>query len=173
MTWFTHKTIAIAGALALEASPLGLFATLIGSILPDLTDKTLAMGNKRQWRHIHRQSSHWFGWYLSLIVIGLISFPFRSFELPPIVIQFFSEMTLWVGFGGITHVLLDGLTPMGIPMLPFGSKQRIGFNLISTGGIGERVFLFIALSFIILQYNWSKQIIYRICYHIKPIIFPH
>lgn len=156
MKWFTHKAIAIAGALAFEASPSGLFATIIGSILPDLTDKAFAMGNKQQWERIHRQASHWVGWYLLLMILGLVNFPLKHFALSPIANQLLSEVMLWVGFGGITHVLLDSLNPMGIPMWPFGSKKRIGFKLISTGSFGELVFLIISISFIISQYNWSK-----------------
>ena len=158
MKWFTHKAIAIAGALALEASPPGLFATLVGSILPDLADRTFAMGNKQQWRRIHRQTSHWMGWYLLFMILGLMNFPLKHFALSPIANQLFSEIMLWVGFGGITHVLLDSLTPMGIPMWPFGSKKRIGLSLISTGSVGELVFLIISISCIISQYNWSKML---------------
>ena len=142
MKWFTHKAIAIAGALALEASPPGLFATLVGSILPDLADRTFAMGNKQQWRRIHRQTSHWMGWYLLLMILGLMNFPLKHFALSPIANQLFSEIMLWVGFGGITHVLLDSLTPMGI----------------STGSVGELVFLIISISCIISQYDWSKML---------------
>ena len=38
MKWFTHKAVAVAGALAAGAHPAALFAVMIGSVLPDMVD---------------------------------------------------------------------------------------------------------------------------------------
>ena len=72
MKWFTHKAVAVAGALAAGAHPAALFAVMVGSVLPDMVDTAMARGDKKVWRRIHRQTSHWFGWYLIIIVLGFL-----------------------------------------------------------------------------------------------------
>ena len=72
MKWFTHKAVAVAGALAAGAHPAALFAVMIGSVLPDMVDTAMARGDKKVWRRIHRQTSHWFGWYLVIIILGFL-----------------------------------------------------------------------------------------------------
>ncbi len=56
MKWFTHKAVAVAGALAAGAHPAALFAVMIGSVLPDMVDTAMARGDKKVWRRIHRQN---------------------------------------------------------------------------------------------------------------------
>lgn len=175
MKWFTHKAIAVAGALALDAPGPGIIATLIGSILPDVTDTTLSMGNKQRWRKIHRQTSHWFGWYLLLMLIGALSIPSQIMKhsLPIQTAQLASECIVWVGFGGIMHVLLDALTPMGIPVWPLGGKQRMGFKLVTTGSIGEMIFLIFALGLIAYQFEQTEQIFYSALQKLSPTLFSY
>ena len=43
--------------------------------------------------------------------------------------------------GGLSHVILDMLTPQGVPFLPFSRKNRFSLKLCKTGGIGEYLFL--------------------------------
>lgn len=166
MKWFTHKAIAVAGALALNAPPQGIIGVLIGSVLPDLTDTTLSFGNKKRWKQLHRQSSHWIGWYILLLMLGTLWIPYNLRQLHYVL----SELLIWIGFGGITHILIDALTPMGVPIWPLGGKQRMGFNLIKTGSTEELLFLFFTLAIIAFQCEQSRQILYIIFHSLCKIL---
>ena len=52
---------------------------------------------------------------------------------------------LGIGLGGISHVVLDMLTPSGIPLHPFSRKNKLSFKVCSTGSVGEYVFLGVML----------------------------
>ena len=43
--------------------------------------------------------------------------------------------------GGLSHVVLDMLTPQGIPLLPFSRRNRFSLKLCKTGSFGEYAFL--------------------------------
>ena len=118
MKWFTHKAVAVAGALAAGAHPAALFAVMIGSVLPDMVDTAMARGDKKVWRRIHRQTSHWFGWYLVIIILGFliptqrivldllrathITFPGVSPSALAQVSGIGNDLLVWVGIGGST-----------------------------------------------------------------------
>ena len=46
-----------------------------------------------------------------------------------------------LGFGGLSHVILDMLNPHGVPIMPFSRKPTFSLKLCSTGSLGEYVFL--------------------------------
>ena len=52
---------------------------------------------------------------------------------------------LGIGLGGVSHVVLDMLTPSGIPLHPFSRKNKLSFKVCSTGSVGEYVFLGVML----------------------------
>ena len=174
MKWFTHKAVAVAGALAAGAHPAALFAVMIGSVLPDMVDTAMARGDKKVWRRIHRQTSHWFGWYLVIIILGFliptqrivldllrathITFPGVSPSALAQVSGIGNDLLVWVGIGGLIHVLLDALTPMRVPLYPFGGSKRFGINLVSTGTWRETIFLFVALGAIALQFDQARAV---------------
>ena len=39
--------------------------------------------------------------------------------------------------GGLSHVVLDMMTPQGIPLLPFSRRNRFSLHLCRTGSLGE------------------------------------
>ena len=182
MKWFTHKAVAVAGALAAGAHPAALFAVMIGSVLPDMVDTAMARGDKKVWRRIHRQTSHWFGWYLVIIILGFliptqrivldllrathITFPGVSPSALAQVSGIGNDLLVWVGiflYGVLPrlfmiHVLLDALTPMRVPLYPFGGSKRFGINLVSTGTWRETIFLFVALGAIALQFDQARAV---------------
>ena len=173
MKWFTHKAVAIAGALVAGAHAGGLIAVALGSIAPDAMDTAIAHGDKQVWRRIHRQTTHWFGWYILIILLGL------SLPLQPMVSDVLSSIPLfsfswgelarlsrlgndcivWFGIGGLAHVLLDALTPMRVPLYPFGGTKRFGLPLVSTGTWRETVFLGLALLAIGLQFQQIRSLL--------------
>lgn len=174
MKWFTHKAVAVAGALAAGAHPGALFAVLVGSVLPDAMDTAMSRGDQKVWRRIHRQTSHWFGWYLIIILLGFllptqqivldllraanITFPGVSRAALAEVSGIGNDLIVWVGIGGLIHILLDALTPMRVPLYPFGGSRRIGIDLVSTGTWRETVFLLVALGAIALQFDQARRV---------------
>ncbi|MFQ9489576.1 MAG: metal-dependent hydrolase [Bilophila wadsworthia] len=160
MKWFTHKAVAVAGALAAGAHPAALFAVMIGSVLPDMVDTAMARGDKKVWRRIHRQTSHWFGWYLVIIILGFliptqrivldllrathITFPGVSPSALAQVSGIGNDLLVWVGIGGLIHVLLDALTPHARSSVSFRAASASA-SIVSTGTWRETIFLFVAL----------------------------
>ena len=69
-----------------------------------------------------------------------------------------NDLLVWVGIGGLIHVLLDALTPMRVPLYPFGGSKRFGINLVSTGTWRETIFLFVALGAIALQFDQARTV---------------
>ena len=173
MKWFTHKAVAVAGALAAGAHPAALFAVMIGSVLPDMVDTAMARGDKKVWRRIHRQTSHWFGWYLVIIILGFL-IPTQRIVLDLLRATHHIPRRVSVGAGAgqrhrqrsarlgghrrLIHVLLDALTPMRVPLYPFGGSKRFGINLVSTGTWRETIFLFVALGAIALQFDQARAV---------------
>lgn len=145
MKWFTHQTVAVAAAIALHMPPVGIAATFVGAILPDMIDHKIAgQGRNRQkiFNKIHRGASHWFGWYLALL---LCSF---ALNLAPRE----TDIVLGLAFGALMHIALDMLTPSGVPLVPpvpffagFKGKARISLNMCSTGSLQEYLFLVVSV----------------------------
>ncbi|MDE5832880.1 MAG: metal-dependent hydrolase, partial [Desulfovibrio sp.] len=80
---------------------------------------------------IHRGHSHWFGWWaLALVAAMAYSPPWLA-----------KDALLGFALGGLSHILLDTLTPQGTPLLPFSHKTRLSLNLCRTGSAGEYIFL--------------------------------
>lgn len=182
MQWFTHKAAALAGALAVGAPVAGLVGALLGSVLPDMADTALSGGNKARWRRLHRQTTHWYGWYLLIAAAGLmLSFLdagsgfaaelMRSAKsmagtlgLKGLAGQLggpqglVGDLVLWLGLGGLSHIVLDSLTPMGVPVAPFDGKRRMGIRRISTGSFGERLFLLCTLGLAAAQFAEVRRL---------------
>ena len=183
MQWFTHKTVTLAGALAAGAPTIGLVGALIGSILPDMADTALAGGNQQRWRRLHRQTTHWFGWYLGIVALGawlsarglgdtagaaavadaLEGFA-RSLGMNRLTgagetgARLLGDAVIWIGLGGLSHILLDSLTPMGVPLLPQGGRCRFALGVIRTGSLAERLFLVVALGLIAAQFKEVRDL---------------
>ena len=183
MQWFTHKTVTLAGALAVGAPAIGLVGALVGSVLPDMADTALAGGNQQRWRRLHRQTTHWFGWYLGIIAVGVwlsarglgdaggasavadaLEGLARSLGLKRLTgageagARLLGDAVIWIGLGGLSHILLDSPTPMGVPLLPQGGRRRFGLGLVRTGSLAERLFLIVALGLIAAQFREVRDL---------------
>lgn len=141
MKWVTHQTGAVLGALALGMPWPGIAAAGIGSIFPDIIDqKVSSLGANRRKRQklfnqIHRGSSHWIGWWFPLFLV------FLSLPLPALA----RDAASGFAFGALSHVMLDMLTPQGVPVWPFSRQGKLAVPLCSTGKAGEYVFLLVML----------------------------
>lgn len=134
MKWITHQTAAVGMALVLHLPPAGVLASCLGAVLPDMLDQRaarLTRNPQRTFNRIHRGVTHWFGWWLA-IFLGAALLP-----APPSV----RALVLGLGFGGLSHIVLDMLNPSGVPLLPFSRKSRLALRVCSTGSVGEYVFL--------------------------------
>lgn len=136
MKWVTHQTGALLGAIAMQAPLAALLMVIPGAILPDLVDlkvARLAKGARQRklFNKVHRGPSHWFGWWFGLALLVL--------ALPlPILLQ---DALAGLALGAFCHVIMDMLTPKGVPLFPIHSKLKLSTPLCATGTGGEYLFL--------------------------------
>lgn len=133
--------------------PAALAGVAAGSILPDVLDMALArllVFRQLAFNRIHRGATHWFGWWLALLVAGLVQLKPVAVALHldaravPWALGLVPEATLFalgLGFGGLAHVLLDFCTVMGVPVAPWTRKHMVSLNLCKTGSLREYAFL--------------------------------
>lgn len=137
MKWITHQSGAILGALVMGMPWPGVAAAGAGAIFPDVIDlKVSSLGGSRAGRQkifnrIHRGPSHWFGWWLMLLLL------FPVWPLPALVRDAAAGFLL----GALSHVAFDMLTPQGIPLLPFSRRGKLALPVCTTGKPGEYLFL--------------------------------
>lgn len=142
MKWITHQTGAFLGSLMLGMPWPGVAAAGVGAVFPDIIDQKISsLGPTRKKRQkifnqIHRGSSHWIGWWFPIFLLAL------SVPLPAVV----RDATAGFAFGAVSHVMLDMLTPQGVPVWPFSRQRKIAVPLCSTGKTGEYVFLLALLA---------------------------
>lgn len=141
----THLATGILASAALSADPAGLAVGMAASLLPDIDEPNSIISRKLPFISFfvslfgHRKLTH------SLLGLFLFSAPLFIFAR-----QYF----LIGGVAYLTHLVLDSLTPMGVPWLfPFG--RNYSFSLGGTGGIAEGVY--IVLLFVVGTV-WGQQI---------------
>lgn len=140
MKWITHQATAVAAALALHLPLGGIAAACAGAVLPDVLDQRMAglaptrRGQQKIFNAVHRGTTHWFGWWLAVCAAAFVLTPASLGSLG-------RDALLGLGFGGLSHVLLDMLTPSGVPLTPFSRQNKLSLKLCSTGSLGEYCFL--------------------------------
>ena len=75
MKWITHQTAAVGAALVMQLPLEGVIASCVGGVLPDKLDmRVAAMTPNRQktFNRIHRGTTHWFGWWLALLLVEFL-----------------------------------------------------------------------------------------------------
>lgn len=140
MKWFTHQCLAVVAAASLGMPAPAVAGAFAGAVLPDVIDSRLAAVSRRPrqtFNRIHRGASHWFGWYLGLCVL-----------LPAVPLSGNSGvqgalpvLATGAAYGALAHVVLDMLTPAGVPLTPFSRKRKISLAICATGSIREYIFL--------------------------------
>ncbi len=138
MRWPTHHVFGLGAAVFFQLKPLGLALAFMGAVLPDLVDQFLASfgpsaTRKKRFAAIHRGLSHWPGIWL---------LPFLAEKYCP---PWFFESLCALVLGALTHLLLDALTPKGIPLLPIFSHPRLALPLCRTGSVQELIFFLLSL----------------------------
>lgn len=121
------------------------FAGVVGSLLPDIDHHNSKIGKTFKITSFitrklfgHRWITH--GPLVVTVFLSLVLFVLTihkdSFQYPNLVYAF-----VYGSFGGIySHILLDALTPRGIPFLCPFSRKKTALASIRTGGKGEALF---------------------------------
>lgn len=142
MKWISHQICALGLAAGAGASLPLLAGVGLGAVLPDRLDRLLASfyrNKQRGWGKVHRGPTHWFGWWLALAWAGWrLDLLLAPLPARPLAVQ---SLILGLGLGGLSHILLDMLTPKGVPLLLFNRKSRLSLNLVTTGALSEKIFL--------------------------------
>ena len=153
MKWITHQAGALTAALWFKADTTLCAGLVFGAVLPDLIEYAISRGDKSIFMRIHRGFWHWFGLYALALAAAL------ALPLPP------RERTLAVGaaLGAISHLVMDGLNPSGVPLLPFCREPRLRAKLVATGSLGEYCLLagllaLIALGGYSLDESWLRRL---------------
>lgn len=136
MKWITHQVGAFGAGMLLQLPLAGLAACVVGGILPDVFDQKLAglfRNRQKAFNNIHRGFTHWPGLWLGLLVAVCVVLPAGPSGLVRAVL-------FGAAVGGLSHVVLDMMTPQGIPLLPFSRRNRFSLHLCRTGSLGEYAF---------------------------------
>lgn len=164
MRWTTHQVGALGTALWLQLPLAGVVAAWIGGILPDVMDQKIAgMFRNRQtaFNRIHRGFTHWPGLWLGLVLLAVVFVEHES-------VQFLRPVCVGLAAGGLSHVILDMLTPQGVPLSPFSRKNRFSLKLCKTGGIGEYAFL---VTMLVVMWIFLREDIMRRVQELLPALF--
>jgi len=148
MKGITHITaaITIASTFTTDISLLGISA--LGSVIPDIDHPHSIVGRKIPI--IPELFNLFFGHRtLTHSLLGLIGTSLFIYLKSP------SWAVAWViGYG--SHLILDMLTPSGVPLL-WPRTKNLGFNLVQTGGVLENIFLLL-LFLIHITTPWGKGV---------------
>ena len=146
MRWPTHQAAALGLALLCHLPVPGLVAAVAGGIVPDVLDQKLARlapGKRlrqKVFNKIHRSTTHWFGWWLALLVLALQA-PASLVDMAGPLAPVMRPVALGLALGALSHVLLDMLTPHGVPLLPVTRRLKVAVPLCSTGSWREYLVL--------------------------------
>lgn len=152
MKWVTHQAAALAAGLCAQADAALCAAMVGGAIVPDMVEQIVARGDRAVFARIHRGIFHWFGLYAAAFVLAC------TLDLPP------TQRTLIAGLalGALSHLILDGLNPTGVPLTPFRREPRLRLGVLATGSAAEYVllmglFALIALAGYRLEASWLRR----------------
>ena len=145
MTLGTHVLAAVILASILN---LPVVPAVVGSILPDVDlKKGLPYPNKRTLFNSHRGITHHAA-LPALMFLGALCV--KDFVNPYIG---FYLLSFAVGYA--SHLILDSLTPLGIPYT-IGYYPRFSLKLVKTGKVGEIFVILLLVSFLIFLANQGK-----------------
>ncbi|WP_456397958.1 metal-dependent hydrolase [Desulfurobacterium sp.] len=135
MTTGTHVLAGVAIALYFK---LPIFPAVLGSVFPDV-DLRKGFPKKRTLFNAHRGITH----HVAIpVLLVFVSFFFRGI-IPSIIFRDILSFSL----GYASHLLLDALTPLGVPV-GFSYRQRFSFKLLKSGKISEIVVALLLLVFL-------------------------
>lgn len=145
----THLLTGFSIGIAFSPNIITTMIAIIGAAFPDFLDKIFSFGNYQRWQKIHRTWSHnVFYWICCFIIlyVSIYGTDFTQSFFPILKTTSFIRISIiFFCFGVLSHILLDMLTPMGIPWFPFGNNHRFSLKMIKVQSIFD-----IALGYIFL-----------------------
>ena len=157
MKGYTHLLGGLVFSYLLGVPNYAIPAAVIGSTFPDIDLKFSSLvpqkGKKKTLFNTHRGITHH---PMVVLVLFLLWVTLEKFY-PQYKFYWDFLYGFWVGY--LSHLVLDILTPLGIPV---GTSYypRLSLKLMKTGGVGEKIFfLLLGISFFGILYLRGKGII--------------
>jgi len=150
MKGYTHIAGGLLFGFLFGVKPYALPLTVVGSTFPDIDLKFSSLvppkGKKKNLLNTHRGVTHHPLW----VVLLLILWAFLENRFPQYGFYWEFLYAFWVGY--LSHLVLDMLTPLGIPVgLSYYPRLKLG--LMKTGGVGEKIlFVFVVLTLVGILY---------------------
>ena len=154
MKGYTHIAGGLLFGFLFGVKPYALPLAVIGSTFPDIDLKFSSLvppkGKKKSLFNTHRGITHHPFWVIALLTLwGFLENGFPQYG-------FYWEFVyaFWVGY--LSHLVLDALTPLGIPV---GTSYypRLKIPIMKTGGVGEKFFaLLLVLSLMGILYSMQN-----------------
>lgn len=132
MRWPTHFAAGLAAGLLITTEPSAIVVSGVSALLPDIDIPTSKVGRASPIIStiINIAFGHR-GLFHSLLAAGLIFL---------LILKFFPAYSLYCLIGYLSHLLLDCLTPAGVPLLwPIPFRFRV--PIIKTGSVMKIVLL--------------------------------
>ncbi|NPB04767.1 MAG: metal-dependent hydrolase [Aquificae bacterium] len=132
-------------------------AAVVGALFPDVDLKFSRLvpskGSKKTLWNTHRGFTH----HPLAVLILFLLWAYLEGAYPEYGFYWDFLYGFWVGY--LSHLALDALTKLGIPV-GTGYYPRFGLRLMKTGGLGEKVFaVLLAVAFLGLLYLKGKGIL--------------
>lgn len=121
---------------ALLAAPLLIGSSMFGSLLPDIDHPNSMMGRRVKpiSKLLNKTVGHRGATHTILALVMVIVFLFMINLSLPIQIQPFGwSIVLGTGVGYFSHLLLDALTPSGVPLFAPFYRKSIRIARLTTG----------------------------------------
>jgi inner membrane protein len=136
MRWPTHCVAGLAAGLLITTEPAALIVSGVSALIPDIDIPTSKVG--RAFPILSTIINIAFGHrgiFHSLLAAGLIYL---------LVLKLFPAYSIYFLIGYLSHLLLDCLTPAGVPLLwPISYRFRV--PIIKTGSVMELI-LFVCIA---------------------------
>lgn len=140
MRWSTHFVAGLAAGMLITTEPVAVIVSGVSALLPDIDTPTSKVGRASPVIStiINITFGHR-GLFHSLLAAGLIYL---------LVSKFFPAYSIYCLVGYLSHLLLDCLTPSGVPLLwPIPYRFRI--PVVKTGSVMEIVLFVCIIAFLV------------------------
>ena len=140
MRWPTHFVAGLAAGMLITTEPVAVIVSGVSALLPDIDIPTSKVGRASPVVStiINIAFGHR-GLFHSLLAAGLI------YRLD---LKFFPAYSIYCLVGYLSHLLLDCLTPSGVPLLwPIPLRFRI--PVIKTGSVSEMILFVCIVAFLV------------------------
>lgn len=140
MRYPTHFAAGLAAGLLITTEPVAVLVSGVSALLPDIDIPTSKVGRASPIiSNIINITFGHRGLFHSLLVAGLIYL---------LVLKFFPAYSIYCLIGYLSHLLLDCLTPAGVPLL-WPIPYRFRLPVIKTGSVMEIVLFVCIIAFLV------------------------